>query len=117
MKTDDEIIEILKDILKWIKFLGINAVRDVLVNVLDNDRKKLIYHLSDGNRSSIEIAKLVGVSDRTVRRYWVSWMRHGIVEPVRVRGGERYKKAFELEDFGMEIPDLKIVKRDDKNEP
>ena len=28
----------------------------------------------------------------------------GIVEPIAVKGGTRYKKAFPLQTFGIEIP-------------
>jgi len=100
--------EILREILKWIKFAGAKEVKNVLLATLDNEQKRLIYHLSDGNRGSLEIAKAAGTSDTTVRRYWASWVRQGIVESLRVRGGERYKKSFELEDFGIEVPQPKL---------
>jgi transposase len=99
--------EILREILKWIKFAGAKEVKNVLLATLDNEQKRLIYHLSDGNRGSLEIAKAAGISDTTVRRYWASWARQGIVESLKVRGGERYKKSFELEDFGIEGPQPK----------
>jgi hypothetical protein len=63
------------------------------------------YHFSDGNNGSVEIGKIAKVSDKTVRTYWASWARLGIVESFRVRGGERYKKAFNLEDFGFKLPE------------
>ncbi len=108
-QQSSEQTEILKEILKWIRFTGAKEVKNVLISTLDNEQKRLIYHLSDGNRASMEIAKLAGTSDTTVRRYWASWGRQGIVESLRVRGGERYKKSFELEDFGIEVPQPKAV--------
>lgn len=99
-----EQIEILKEILKWIKFAGAKEVKNVILAALDTEQKRLVYHLSDGDNGSVEIAKSAGISDTTVRRYWTSWARQGIVEPLKVRGGERYRKSFELEDFGIEIP-------------
>lgn len=101
--------EILREILKWIKFAGAKEVKNVLLATLDTEQKRLIYHLSDGDHGSLEIAKVAGTSDTTVRRYWASWARQGIVESLKVRGGERYKKSFELEDFGMEVPQPKVV--------
>jgi transposase len=105
----NEQIEILKEILKWIKFAGAKEVKNVLLTMLDTEQKRLIFHLSDGNRGTLEIAKVAGTSDTTVRRYWASWARQGIVESLKVRGGERYKKSFELEDFGIEVPQPKTV--------
>ena len=80
-------------------------MKDVLIDVLTDDLSKLIYHYSDG-RSSREIAQKVSVSHVTVLRYWRKWAKVGIVEPIRVGGGTRYRKMFELEDFGIEVPEM-----------
>lgn len=109
--------QILKEILKWIKFAGAKEVKSVLLATLDSEQKRLIYHLSDGDKGSLEIAEAAGISDRTVRRFWASWARNGIVETLRVRGGERYKKSFELEDFGIEVPPREASKKLDENIP
>jgi hypothetical protein len=98
--------QLLTEILKWIKFAGSKEVREVLSTTLDTDQKRLIYYLSDGSRGTIEIANLSRTSDRTVRRFWETWARQGIVDPLKVRGGERYKKSFDLEDFGIRVPDV-----------
>jgi len=107
--------ELLREILKWIKFAGAKEVKSVLLATLDTEQKRLVYHLSDGDHGSLEIAKAAGTSDTTVRRHWASWARQGIVGPLKVRGGERYKKSFELEDFGIEVPQPKTVL--EPNEP
>jgi len=106
-EKSDEQTTILKEILKWIKFSGMKEVRSVLMGILDSEQKRMIYHLSDGNNGSVEIAKAANVGATTVRRYWESWYRTGIVESIRVQGGLRYRKAFELEDYGFAIPQLK----------
>lgn len=103
-QQNDEQIAVLKEILKWIRFTASKEVKAVLLDALDTKQKCLIYHLSDGNHPSLEIGKAVGVSDMTVRRLWATWARLGVVEPIKVRGGDRYKKSFDLEDFGIEIP-------------
>jgi len=105
-----ETASILREILKWTKFAGSKEVKDVLKDALDTDQKLLVYHLSDGNKGSVEIGNKAGVSHSTVFNYWTSWARRGIVEPVKVRGGERFKKVFELEDFGFVVPEIKIEK-------
>lgn len=90
--------------LKWTKFTAIKEVRTVLTNILDTEQKRLIYHLSDGKNGTIEIKNLANIGSSTVIRYWEAWFRVGIVEPIAVRGGIRYKKSFNLEDFGFNIP-------------
>lgn len=104
-ETEDQKIEILQEILSWIRFLGLKEVKEILTNELDDNKKKLIYHLSDGNKGSTEIGKIAKVSHRTVSDHWTSWAPLRIVEPIRVQGGGRYKKVFELEDFGIPIPE------------
>lgn len=100
----------MREILKWIRFAGAKEVKGILISTLDTDQKKLMYHLSDGEKGSVEIANAANTSDRTVRRYWESWVRLGIVESMKVRGGERYKKTFNLEDFGIEVPETTEAK-------
>ena len=116
-QKSSEQTEILREILKWIKFSGAKEVKNVLLTVLDTEQKRLIYHLSDGDHGSLEIAKCAGTSDSTVRRNWSSWARQGIVEPLKVRGGERYKKSFELEDFGIEVPQPKMAAKSEEMKP
>ncbi len=109
-----ELVDVAKEILKWTKFSNVEKVRNVLSTILDTDQKRLIYQLSDGNNGSVEISRITQVSDRTVRRYWNSWFRLGIVEPLSVRGGTRYKTSFQLEDFGFIIPDMASYSKEDK---
>ncbi len=104
--TSNRIEELLAEILKWIKFAGAKEVREVLRSSLDTEQKRLIYHLSDGGRGSVEIGNMTKASDRTVRRYWESWSRRGLVEPIKVRGGDRYVRSFELQDFDIPIPEM-----------
>jgi hypothetical protein len=106
-KTNEEILRTLKEMLKWLKFSGVKEVRTVMSNTLETEQKRLIFHLSDGNRGIIEIGKLANVGSSTVARYWEAWNRLGLMEPIAVRGGIRYKKSFELEDFGLNIPPSK----------
>lgn len=104
MDREDEILAVLKEILKWNRFSGLENARLELRRVLDTEQKRLIYHLSDGGGTSTLVAEKSGVSDFTVRKYWSDWNKRGIVEPLRVRGGTRFKKSFELEDFGLMTP-------------
>lgn len=112
----EKIIELLEEVLKWVKFAGAREVRTVLMNILDTEQKRLIYHLSDGEHGTVEIGKVANVSDSTVRRCWESWARLGVVEPLSVRGGVRYRKSFQLEDFGFTVPQIK-AEAEVKSEP
>lgn len=79
MSEDKEIKDLLKELLKWTKFEGMQKVKQVLEANLDSDVKKLIYEMSNG-QSSPEIAQSVGIAEHTVRNYWKDWSIIGIVE-------------------------------------
>lgn len=98
--------ELLREILKWLKFAGLKEVRNVLTTTLDTEQKRIVYQLSDGEQGSSPIGKAAKLSDWTVRSYWQSWGRLGIMEPIKKGSGERYKKVFKLEDFGIEMPKI-----------
>jgi hypothetical protein len=114
VKLSDEKNEqtvLLREILKWIKFAGMKEVKEVLNSVLDTDQKKLVYQLSDGSKGMIEVGKAAGIaSTATISRYWKSWLKLGLGENVSVKGGERFRRAFDLEDFGIEVSQPKETK-------
>ncbi len=101
---NDLIIELLHELVKWTKFQAWGKVKDVLLSVLDHDEKKKIYNLSNGENSSRSIANEVTTTHTTIVKYWNEWANSNIVEPIKVQRGVRYKKMFNLEDFGIIIP-------------
>ncbi|MCX8178198.1 MAG: hypothetical protein N3F10_07940, partial [Candidatus Bathyarchaeota archaeon] len=99
----DVMIEILTEILKWIKVTSIPQVKKLLLELLPSDEEKLAYQYSDG-RTSQEVSQLASVSYITITRWWKNWIRAGVAEPISVKGGERAKRIFSLDEFGIEIP-------------
>jgi transposase-like protein len=104
----DRMIELLEEMLKWTKVTSIPHVKRFLSEILQSDEERIAYHYSDG-RDSREVAKVAGAHFTTVARWWKTWIRAGIAEPVGAQRGERAKRAFSLEDFGIEVPSLKVV--------
>jgi len=107
IRQNDEQTELLKEILKWIRFAGMKGVKDQLEATLETDQKKIVYQLSDGSRTIAEINRITGVSTGSVSGYWQKWVKLGLGEKIAVKGGERFKCSFYLEDLGIEIPDIK----------
>lgn len=113
---DDE-ISLLKEILKWIKLAGMKEVKAVLTSELDTDQKKQVYQLSDGTKSNAEINQATGVSAGSISGDWKKWTKLAIGEKKPIAGGDRFVKAFDLEDFGIVIPEIpKKVKESNKEE-
>jgi len=112
-KEENEQTKLLREILKWIKFSGMKELKNTLVSVLDTEQKRLVYHLSDGTRGTVKIAKLAGIgSNRTVADMWKAWLKSGFGESIPVKGGSRFKRSFDLEDFGIEVPQTREVKKE-----
>ncbi len=102
-------VEVLKEILKWIKFSGMKQAKTTLEEVLDTDQKKLAYQLSDRTRTTREVAGLAGFGSKTtVADMWKAWYRLGLGETTSVRGGDRFMRSFDLSDFGIAVPKSKV---------
>ena len=109
MSQDERLVELLQELVKWTKFKAWSKVKDVLISVLADDEKKIIYHLSDGKNSSRKIAENVSVGYTSVVKYWNEWSNSNIVEALPARGGgSRYKKLFDLSDCGIDISKFKL---------
>lgn len=102
-----EITESLRELVAWARVTGYPTVKQTLETILDSDEKRLVYHLTDGQRGVKEIQRLTGVNARYISEWGQEWERIGIVGPSRVssiRG--RRQRAFDLADFGLEIPEI-----------
>lgn len=86
------------------KILGREEFKKFLLQILDDDTSKLVYHFSDGSTSR-KIAKVTPISFSTVTKYWEKWseVKPEIVESIPAQRGKRYKKIFSLEDFGIDL--------------
>lgn len=113
---EDEQTQLLREILKWIKFAGMKEVKEVLVSELDTDQKKQVYQLSDGNKTNAEINKATGASAGAISGYWKKWVKQGLGEKISVKGGDRFVRAFDLEDFGINVPQVKAEKAKQETE-
>ncbi|MBA7600118.1 hypothetical protein ES703_07165 [subsurface metagenome] len=100
----DRIIQILEEIARWTRLQGRQLAKRILESVLNDEKKRLIYHLSDG-RSSPEIAKIAKVDPSTVRDYWKIWTAEGFVE-IHPEYKRRCRKVFSLEELGLEPPEV-----------
>ena len=101
--SQEKVVELLIEILKWIKITSFPQVKRLLLEILPSDEEKVAFHYSDG-RSSQQVADLAGVSYVTVTKWWKIWYKACIAEAINVRGGDRAKRIFSLEDFGIEVP-------------
>lgn len=108
-ESQDRVVELLEELVKWTRVTSIPDVKKLLVETLQHDTDKLAYHSSDGKRTSREVGAIATLGKNAITRRWKSWIRLGIVEPISVGVGIRAKSLFSLADFGI---DLLVSERD-----
>lgn len=102
--SDERLIELLEELVRWTKVTSIPKVKDLLEELLKTPEEKLAYALSDGKRTTREVAEMAKTSQISVSRHWREWIRAGIAEPIAAKGGgNRAKSVFSLDDFGIEV--------------
>lgn len=103
-----EILCELTEIKNWTKIAGIPVLIRAINENLRDDEDKLVYELSDGNRSTREIVgelKKMGIkiTHPTVANMWKRWAPSSLVIPSKHYKG-RFKKLVSLENLGIELP-------------
>ena len=99
----DELISLMKELVKWTRFSGKQQLKAMILENLKSDTEKLVYELSDGERSVREIEELTNVSKSRVGSYWEKWLTLGIVEESERFQG-RMKHICSLDEVGIEVP-------------
>jgi hypothetical protein len=105
---DSLILDELRIQTRWLRLLGLQALRPVLLEVLRTDKQRAVFEYSDGARSVREIARLAGVGAGSVSRMWSQWIAAGIcVESTTAPG--RAQHLASLSHLGLEVPVLVVT--------
>lgn len=104
MSKEDRMIELLEELLKWTRVASFPKVKELLLSILESPEEKAAYQASDGETSGREVGNQANASQPTVSKWWKKWIIAGIAESVSVQRGERAKRLFSLDDFGIEVP-------------
>jgi hypothetical protein len=103
MNNDTKLESMFAEFLKIYRYDTHARIVDTLTTELNDDIKKKVYQLSDGNRSTRDIKKLAGITPPTIINYWKQWSQKGIAIPAQRKG--RYMAVFNLNDYGLSILD------------
>lgn len=104
---NNEQTELLREMVKWVRFSGMKQVKEVLTSTLNNEKKIIAYHYSDGKNTSTVISKMSGIAQPTISDLWKEWLSLGLGEAITASGGSRFKKSFDLKLFGITVPEIK----------
>ena len=121
MSDEKTLSEKLDELIFWTRLSALPAFRALVVDSLREDVDKFVYELSDGERSTREIAQIVSrrgrrITHATVANMWRKWSLMNLVMPAGRRG--RYKRVVSLESLGIEVPPIAnvSVERGESNE-
>ena len=111
MSESESMSEKLDELIFWTRFSALPALRASLVDALREDVDKLVYELSNGERSTRDITRMISrggrrITHATVANMWKKWSILNLVMPAQRKG--RYKRLVSLESLGIEIPQLRV---------
>jgi transposase len=104
--TEERKIELLEELVKWVKVTSIPKVKELLEKMLPTSEEKVAYKYSDGETTIREVSQVSGRGIGSISRDWKQWERAGIAVSVPAKRGDRAKSLFSLEDFGIDTPDI-----------
>ena len=107
-RSEDEILE---EMLRWLKFTGMQQAREVIDEALtfedDEQREKdsrIAYELTNGEYNQREISECISYSRATVGNWQDKWSKLGIVE--RDSDYSPYEHLVSLSDLGLQRPEI-----------
>lgn len=100
----EEVLDILKQILKWQKIQGTKILKDLIISALDDNYKKYAYEKT-GELNRDELCKQLVISSATLSKWWKDWFSMGIIE----QEGKGYSKLISLKDLGIEVPTIEEI--------
>ena len=102
MPGDEQVVQLLQEILLWLKFQNREDLKNQLKGVLATRADRKVYELTDGARSQPDIARAADVSQPTVSNKWKAWRTIGIVYEVP-GGSGRCSHLASLSSLGIEV--------------
>ncbi len=90
-------LEILEQILQWQKLSGLVVFRNMVPEVLDTDKKQVVFELTDGENSQEKVSKMADVATGTVSNWWREWHSKGFL----IKKGARYQKIASIKDLKL----------------
>lgn len=103
-------VELLEEILRWLKFMGRQQARDVVREALtfdDEDRQaaaRIVYQLTNGQNTTKDIEKHIQYSYKWVSDRHQEWAKMGIVEKERPQAP--YDHILSLDELGIDYPEI-----------
>jgi hypothetical protein len=95
---DDEKTKILRELLVWTRIGFYSTVKDMLIDVLDTDNKRVAYQLTDGTMTKDTIRARAQIGSTTLNDLYKQCINLGLMESLD--DGPRHR-LFDLTSFGL----------------
>jgi hypothetical protein len=91
-------IQLLREAVRWLRFQSLDTAKKAVVDLLDTEKKRAVFEMTDGVDSARAVARRVGLSHVTINSWWKIWFSAGIL----FEHDKTYKKLFSLQELGIE---------------
>lgn len=88
----------LRQQTRWLRFMALQTLPAILADVLRDARERRAYELSDGSRTTRQVASLTASSPATISRWWSKWRALGLASHDATG---RVTHLVSLEEVGM----------------
>lgn len=109
MPESNDVIDVLEDIRRWVKIIGLQEAKSVLTEALSHDDEekqrdlRITYYLTDGQHSVREIEEKISYTRGWVSSRYDDWSNMGLIE--RESPNSSYRHVVSLKEAGIEIPE------------
>jgi hypothetical protein len=97
------LLRITEEQLHWQRAAAIPQVRVTIEAALATTKERKAFELCDGERTSTEIGKSVGVPKATLSGWTRNWRNLGIANEVATGKGTRIKRLISLAALGISV--------------
>jgi hypothetical protein len=96
--TDEEVLEVLKDIRNWTRAASFTPVKHLLVEALPDEKSRAAYQMLDGTASIDQVRIACKMSPNSLVALAQRCTSMGLME---VNGDKKRSRLFDLNDFGL----------------
>jgi hypothetical protein len=102
-ESTEELRELLIEIRNWVRIGFRKDAKDVLIDILNTDKKRRAYQMTDGHARRDDIRKACGMSPNSLLDLWRDCDDAGLME---VMPDGKRRRLFDLSKFGLLGQDL-----------
>ena len=95
---NDQHLDVLNQILKWIRVQAMPSVKKLLEDNLQKSEHRRLYQTLNGSKTQKQLSDSFGISQSRISQLLSAWHRIGIVAQ---SSPGKYTKSFDLEELGI----------------